>query len=115
MNLIFKVAFSKKFPSVEDPDFVLISTMTKKAMSLAGIAHDLPNFLPILTILDYCTGAHTLMKDFIEKERDPIYKRLIKDALQMDGMNFVKALQEFDFDEEEKTVIMCKENSNAST
>ncbi|KAI7879547.1 cytochrome P450 [Mucor mucedo] len=106
MNLIFKVAFGKKFTSVEDPDFVTISAMSKKAMGLAGAAHDLPNFLPIFTIMDYCTGAHTLMKDFIEKERDPIYKKLIKDALESDGTNFVKALEEFDFDDENRIVIM---------
>ncbi|KAI7873258.1 cytochrome P450 [Mucor mucedo] len=106
MNLIFKVGFGKVFSSVEDPDFISISAMIKKTASLAGMTHDLPNFLPIFTVVDYCTGARATMKNFIEKERDPIYNRLIKEALESDGTNFVKALQEFDFDEENQLVLM---------
>ncbi|KAI7873245.1 cytochrome P450 [Mucor mucedo] len=106
MNLIFKAAFGKVFSSVEDPDFISISALIMKTIAFTGIERDLPNFLPIFAVVDYCTGARTSMKNFIENERDPAYKRLINEALGSEGTNFVKALQNFDFNDEDKIAII---------
>lgn len=66
-------------------------------MSLTGMAHYLLNFFPIITILDYCVENHTMVKNFIDSERNPTDSKLIHDAIQSNGPNFVKGLCEFDF------------------
>lgn len=108
INIIFMAGFGKNFSSIEDPDFATISAVTEKAMGLAGMEHDLPNFLPIMTIVDYCSGKHAMMKNFIDNVRNPVYRELIREALERDGPNLVKSLGEFNFTDDEKLVIMCK-------
>lgn len=47
--------------------------------------HDLPDLLPIMTIADYGSGKHTKMKDFIDNERNLLYRKLTKEVLIKPG------------------------------
>jgi hypothetical protein len=50
------------------------------------------------------------LKGYIDNIRDPLIKKMIKEAQVKDGPNVMKALsdKQFDFDEDDKVVIMSK-------
>ncbi|KAI7879545.1 cytochrome P450 [Mucor mucedo] len=104
MNTICRAAFGKHY-SFDDPEFKTMSHVTERSMTLAAMEQDLPNFLPIMTVVDYLSGKHAMMKDFINNERNPLYRKLIAEALETPGPNFVKSLDAFNFTEEERLVI----------
>lgn len=110
LNLISMATFGKTFGSIEDPGFLELSGFVKKATGLASIEHDLSNFLPVMIILDYINGKHAMMKDFIDKERDPLFFKLMAEAIEKDEKNFVKELSKFDLSEDEKLLIIGKSN-----
>ncbi|KAG2204138.1 hypothetical protein INT47_011621 [Mucor saturninus] len=106
MNTICRAAFGKHY-SFDDPEFKTMSHVMERSMAFGALEQDLPNFLPILTVVDYFTGKHAMMKDFINSERNPLYRKLIAEALETPGPNFVKSLDEFTFSEEERLVIIA--------
>lgn len=108
MNIIYMSSFGKRFESVEDAEFRSISAVILKQLSLAGPEHDMASFFPILAIVEYFTGKTKKMKDFINNERDPLFKTLIAEALRKKETNLVQELEKFDFDEKAKLVIMSK-------
>jgi hypothetical protein len=79
-------------------------------MKLASLSNDLPSFLPALSIVDYFVGTQVKMKNFIYNERNPVYKKLIKEAFQKEGPNVIKSLGEtgFEMSEDDMIVFMCK-------
>lgn len=110
LNVIYKVCFGGRFETIDDPRFHELSDLIEHTMTLGGIENDLASFLPILSIIDYFAGSQVKMKNFIKTKRDPVFKRLLKEAMLREGPNVVKSLEEhkYDFDEEEKIVLMCK-------
>lgn len=48
------------------------------------------------------------MRDFIENERNPRHRALMKEGLARESPNAVKWLKEFDITADEKLVTMCK-------
>ncbi|KAI8638928.1 cytochrome P450 [Parasitella parasitica] len=109
LNVIYKVCFGARFDTIEDPQFIELSELIERTMSLGGLENDLASFLPILSIVDYFAGSQVKMKRFIKTKRDPVFKRLLKEAMQREGPNVVKSLseQKYNFSEEEKIVLMC--------
>ncbi|CEP11847.1 hypothetical protein [Parasitella parasitica] len=109
LNVIYKVCFGARFDSIDDPEFIELSELIERTMSLGALENDLASFLPILSFIDYFAGSQVKMKRFIKNKRDPVFKRLIKEALQREGPNIVKSLNDpkYDFNEEEKIVLLC--------
>lgn len=110
LNVIYKVSFGDRFETIDDPKFHELSSLIEETMTLGGFGNDLASFLPILSIVDYFAGSQVKMKRFIKTKRDPIFKRLLKEAMSREGSNVVKSLdeQKYDFAEEDKIVLMCK-------
>lgn len=108
MNIILTAAFGKRFDSVQDPEFYKTATMIETGMKFGGLENDLPNFLPVISIIDYLAGTQAKQRHYLKHERDPIYTKLIKDATTRDGPNVIKSLVEngFHFTDEEKLVLM---------
>ncbi|GAA5804557.1 cytochrome P450 [Helicostylum pulchrum] len=106
MNIIYMSAFGKRFESVEDEEFRTVSAVVLKQLSLAGPEHDMASFFPILAIVEYLTGKTKKMNDFINNERDPLFKSLITEALRREDTNLAQELEKFDFDDKAKLVIM---------
>ncbi|KAK4514757.1 60S ribosomal protein L26A [Mucor velutinosus] len=109
LNVIYKVSFGDRFETIEDPKFHELSSLIEETMMLGGFENDLASFLPILSIVDYFAGSQVKMKHFIKTKRDPVFKRLLKEAMSRDGPNVVKSLEEqkYEFTEEDKIVLMC--------
>ncbi|KAL9555452.1 hypothetical protein PS6_002840 [Mucor atramentarius] len=109
LNVIYKVSFGDRFETIDDPKFHELSSLIEETMALGGFENDLASFLPILSIVDYFAGSQVKMKRFIKTKRDPIFKRLLKEAMAREGPNVVKSLdgQKYDFAEEDKIVLMC--------
>ncbi|KAF1802550.1 cytochrome P450 [Mucor lusitanicus] len=109
LNVIYKVSFGDRFEAIDDPKFHELSSLIEETMTLGGFENDLASFLPILSIVDYFAGSQVKMKRFIKLKRDPVFKRLLKEAMAREGPNVVKSLgeQRFEFTEEDKIVLMC--------
>ncbi|KAI9487029.1 MAG: cytochrome P450 [Benjaminiella poitrasii] len=108
LNVMLKAGFGKRFDDASDPEFIHLADTVEMAMKLAGVENDLPNFLPILSIIDYFAGTQVKMKRFIKTKRDPTYRLLIKEAMLAGGDNIVKSLDAdgYAMTEEEKIVFM---------
>lgn len=108
LNIVFTVGFGKRYACIEDPQFFHLSECIERTMSLGSLENDLASFIPAYSIVDYFAGSETVMRNFIENERNPIYRELMKEGLTREGPNVVKSLEEFDITADEKLVIMCK-------
>lgn len=107
MNVIFSLGFGRKFNSVDDPEFQELSELVETSMKYAGMDSDLASFLPIVSIFDFFNGTVSKMKNFVTNERDPIFRRLVQEAIEKEGPNLVKSLDDgHDMSEDEKIVFM---------
>ncbi|RCI06239.1 cytochrome P450 2 sub U member 1 [Rhizopus stolonifer] len=108
MNVIFQACFGRRFDSVDDPEFSKLAHMVETSMKYAGLEEDLPSFLPILSLFNYFSNKTSKWKNFINNERNPIYIKLIEEALKKEEPNVVKSLDEngFPMSMEEKIVFM---------
>lgn len=108
LNIVFSIGFGKRYENIEDPEFSHVSECIVKSIMLGSLENDLASFIPAYFIVDYFNGSDKVMRDFIEKERNPRYRSLMAEGLKREGPNVVKSLEEFDITANEKLVIMCK-------
>lgn len=110
LNVIYSAVFGRKYDSVDDPEFIAISRNIEKGIKLAGVENDLATFLPALSFVDYLAGSQVKMREYLEKERGPMMRKLVKEASERDGPNVIKSLQEgtFNFTEDEVMILASK-------
>lgn len=110
MNVMFLACFGRKFNDIKDPEFIHLSTLIETSMKYAGIENDLANFLPVFSIVDYFAGSEAEQQNFIKTQRDPVFRQFIKEAVNREGPNVVKSLEEngYHFTEDEKMILTCK-------
>lgn len=76
---------------------------------------DLSQFMPIFRYLDVLIGKRRILADFINNYRDPLFKRLIKEACASDTdcmiKSFIALKEEYELDDKDIIVIMCKEGN----
>lgn len=110
LNVITETCFSKRFNSVEDPEFIKLSSIVETTMLYCGAENDLANFLPIVSIYDYFFGNHAEKKNFNLNERNPHLRRMVKEATYAKGPNVIKALEDggFKLTDEELMALACK-------
>lgn len=106
LNVAFKTAYGKRFDAVDDPEFLHIIGMIETSMKFLALEKDLPNFLPLIAILDYFTGTQAKMKHFTNTIRNPSFTKFAEDALLRDGPNIVKSLKEDGFDLPDEDVLV---------
>ncbi|KAI8876970.1 cytochrome P450, partial [Backusella circina FSU 941] len=108
LNVISHVTVGKRYDSKDDPEFMAICKMYKNAVKLTAFEIDIPSFLPILSFIKYIYNSEKLFTDFVQKERDPILHKLIKEATFNSDINIMKALDSegFNITPIEKLVIL---------
>ncbi|KAI9262142.1 cytochrome P450, partial [Phascolomyces articulosus] len=92
LNFVLITCFGKS-TSKEDALYLELSAVLKRANSFTGIRNNFTTYLPAFSFLDAAflkTEDH--YKEFIEKERNPLYKRLIKETLETGEECVVKSL-----------------------
>lgn len=109
LNVVFTIAFGRRFESTDSPEFLKIIHIIEKSMKFLALEKDKPNFLPIISIIDYFAGTQAEMKHFTDTVRNPTFKKLIEEALMKEGPNVVKSLQKdgFDLPDKDRHVLLC--------
>ncbi|KAI9245377.1 cytochrome P450 [Phascolomyces articulosus] len=104
MNVVLTTALGKRATSLQDPLFKKIIHTVDTGMKLAGAAEDMSTFLPIVAILDVIFRKERRMREFITTKRNPLFRGLIKEALEGDVDCLVKSLyeckEEYDLDDD---------------
>lgn len=85
-----------------------MSDCIEQTMILGSLENNLASFITAYFIVDYFAESETIMRDFIENERNSRHCALMKEGLAREGPNAVKSLKEFGITADEKLVIMCK-------
>ncbi|KAI8334337.1 cytochrome P450 [Chlamydoabsidia padenii] len=111
LNVVLTTNFGKRVSSIEDPLFKEIMHCVDLGMKYGEAEGDLSQFLPAVKHLDFLIGKKHLFDDLITNHRDPLYKRLIKEALESDTdcllKNVVALQEEYELDEKDIIVIMA--------
>lgn len=94
MNIMFKTTFGRRFDSIQHPEFLKMTEIIETTMQYCALENDLANFLPIVSVFDYFFDSQSEQKDFIKNERNPFFRRSIKEAKQAKEPNVVKSLVE---------------------
>ncbi|KAI7852762.1 cytochrome P450 [Circinella umbellata] len=83
----------KKKQEEEEALYQELLTVLKRGNSFTGIRNNFTTYLPVLSFLDAAfLKTEESYKEFIEKERDPLYRKLIKETLQNGEECVVKSL-----------------------
>ncbi|KAI8982598.1 cytochrome P450, partial [Pilobolus umbonatus] len=105
LNFISLALFGKRYESIDDPEFIAASEAVVKSVEYAAFDLDLSFFFPIAGVIFKNTSTAEKIRKFIETERDPTMQTLIKNAIEREGDNLMKAIvsDEYDFTPDEET------------
>ncbi|KAI8982595.1 cytochrome P450 [Pilobolus umbonatus] len=103
LNFISLALFGKRYQSIDDPEFIAASEVVVKSIEFASFDLDLSYFFPIAGVIFRNTSTAEKIRKFIETERDPTMQTLIKNAIEREGDNLIKAIvsDEYDFTPDE--------------
>ncbi|CAO3645249.1 unnamed protein product [Cunninghamella blakesleeana] len=109
LNVTLGASFGKHV-SADDPLFKTVVDVVNECLNLSGAANDMSGFLPILSFLDVIFRKERYLKHFVENIRNPVYRKLMKEALENDKDSFYKQFyalkDEYELDEEDLLVSM---------
>ncbi|KAI9492124.1 cytochrome P450 [Zychaea mexicana] len=96
LNLIMQTFFAKRAESLDDPLAITMIDLTGTSIKLSAPDQDMPTFLPAFSALfgPWFKSNEKEMREFVHEKRDPVYWRLIREALESDEDCFVKILYE---------------------
>ncbi|KAI8982601.1 cytochrome P450 [Pilobolus umbonatus] len=108
LNFISLALFGKRYDSIDDPEFQEISNIIVSTVKLADFGTDISSFFPIVSALFKSANTAAKIQRFVSTERDPVVKRLMRNAMERKDDNLVKAIasDDFDFDNEEEAAII---------
>ncbi|GAA5795286.1 cytochrome P450 [Helicostylum pulchrum] len=108
LNTVTNITFGKRFQSQQNTEYRTLCRIAKNVVLFGSVTYNLHDYLPAVSIVQYFYGTQSKMKKFIETERDPIFKKLIDDASETEGINMVKTLdgKSFDLSDEEKVALI---------
>ncbi|KAI7873086.1 cytochrome P450 [Mucor mucedo] len=95
INVMVSALFGKRFNSVQDPEFIQLSSVVEESIKFSGLESDLANFLPTFSVYNYLTAAArdgpNAVKYLLESDFDLLEEDLIKfmSDLIVAGMNTV--------------------------
>lgn len=93
MNFILITCLGRQpVRSHNDPLFRELVRMLDRGMKMAGAAYSLSAYLPIFSIMDLVLRREKYMKHIVENERNVLFKRLIKEALEGEADCLLKSL-----------------------
>lgn len=118
MNVILLACLGISASSLEDPLFSSVVGIVDKTVKLAGPENDISTFLPILSFMDWLVQRNKTFLSFIDGQRNPLFRRLIAEALQKEDDNLVKTLyglkDEHSLEDDDIMVLISKQKA-AST
>ncbi|KAG0746254.1 hypothetical protein G6F57_003810 [Rhizopus arrhizus] len=95
INFVLSTVFGiKGIQDIEDPLYKeIVHTMDVHVANISAVG-DISAYLPILSFLDVIFRKERNLRNFVEKELRPLYRRLIKMARESDQPSLVKKLDE---------------------
>jgi hypothetical protein len=95
INFVLSTVFGiKGIQHIEDPLYKeIVHTMDEHVANISAVG-DISAYLPILSFLDVIFRKERNLRNFVEKEHRPLYRRLTKMARESDQPNLVKKLDE---------------------
>lgn len=112
MNIILTTCLGKRAKDMNDPLFCNVVGVVDEGMKLCGADNDMSTFLPIMDLFDVFVRKERGFRDFVEKKRNPLFRRLLKEALESDTDCLLKSMydlkEEFELDDDNILVAMSK-------
>ncbi|KAI9251494.1 cytochrome P450 [Phascolomyces articulosus] len=126
LNVILQMCFGIHVTTVEDPLFQVMVDTVDTTVLWGSPKDDMTNFLPLFTkvfnmiMLRGINPSKKRYEDFIYQKRDPLFRQLIKEALESGDSNdcFVKELykiKEANEFEEDDILVFLADLANAGT
>ncbi|KAI9274022.1 cytochrome P450 [Helicostylum pulchrum] len=106
LNVMFKIICGKRFDSITHPDYKQFQKIVEHNIKNAAWESDTSNFIPIFSVYEYFFGTLADQKNFIKIERDPFFRRIIKDATITEGPNVIKSFVEDEFNLSEDEILV---------
>ena len=94
LNFILLAMFSTRTTSIEDPLYKKASSLIASFMELTDPKYVISFLIPLLQILEPFTGDQKRVRNFFQEKCRPFYENLIEKALDADGDNIVKTLND---------------------
>ncbi|KAI8139125.1 cytochrome P450 [Fennellomyces sp. T-0311] len=105
LNFVLITCFGRSTSVMEDDEedkkkeqdklYEELSAVLKRSNSFTGIRHNFATYLPAFSFLDSAfLKTEDAYQEFIENERDPLYRKLIKETLQRGEECVVKSLSD---------------------
>ncbi|KAG2225054.1 hypothetical protein INT45_003254, partial [Circinella minor] len=114
-NVILTLVYSKRVSSIDDPIFKTLASIMTHGLDNVDIKKELKVFLPIFSILDYIF-SHSGMKWCVQDLANPLYLRLIKEALENGDSNcFVKQLKQMQHVDDDELLVTVSDLAIAGT
>ncbi|KAF1803476.1 cytochrome P450 [Mucor lusitanicus] len=98
LNCIFGKCFGKTFKNVEDEEFLVIAGMVEDSMRFIPTEADVTNYFPFLENFDFLNGGIVAKMRELMNKRHPLFMQYLKETRSREGHNYVKALDESEFD-----------------
>ncbi|KAI7864069.1 hypothetical protein BDF14DRAFT_1272458 [Spinellus fusiger] len=84
LNTVLKVCFGNRISSKDDPLFMDIINIINQSMLFGGLGENIDTFIPALRFITYFKGNDKKGRYLMENVRNPLYRELIKQALERD-------------------------------
>ncbi|KAI8342909.1 cytochrome P450 [Chlamydoabsidia padenii] len=106
LNVVFKIVFGQRVESADDPLFKDIMDFVNPSVEYLGMEGPISQFIPVFGLLDSLLGKKRFFKNYIATVRDPLFKRLIQQAVESDKKCLMKNFIEYDIEEKDLIVMM---------
>ncbi|KAI7867272.1 cytochrome P450 [Spinellus fusiger] len=93
LNVILRICFGTRMNSIEDPTFDNIVDIVQLTLLYADMKENIDTYLPALGFIRYLKGRDKRQKDFINNLRNPVFRKLIKEAIEKDEDCVVKIMK----------------------
>ena len=112
LNVILQTCFGKYAESLDDPLFTDLVETINSTVKWGAPRQDMSSFLPAFSkIFELCMGNEKHMQRFTYEKRNPLFRRLIKEALESDAPCYAKIMhglkEENEFEDDDIIVFMC--------
>lgn len=94
MSVILSICIGTRAKSLDDPLFMEVEESVTELMKMAGAGEDVSAFLPVFSAYYWLTGRKEKYLETIEKHRDPLFKRLLKTAVESENDCLFKSVYE---------------------
>ncbi|KAI7871153.1 cytochrome P450 [Spinellus fusiger] len=92
LNVMKKVCFGTCFSSTEDVDFMKLLSIIPTVMLYAGIDDNIDTYVPALSFMSYLQNKEKKRQDFLNNSRNPVFRSMIAQALEIGEDCIVKRM-----------------------